>query len=206
MPRAWCAVDWPELLRAACAGIKGAAGEVFARLDSYCVMVAGSQLGFDLTAKLGASDIVQKSFMEAFARFTTFGGSTEADMRAWLRTIIDHNVIDAVRHYRGAQRDHPSASNRSTPRWRRALSINEPPSHEFSAASGTTLSPKPWRDFLRTGGDIVELRYRDGLDFAAAAHAAGLTEANARKLCACAIQELRGLLVDAEDHLDESHG
>lgn len=189
------ALDWPALIAAACMGDDGAAGEVFARLANYCTMVAGSRLPADLGSKLGASDIVQKSFVEAFSQFASFSGSTEAEIRGWLRTIIDRNVIDAVRHYRHtARRD--SAKERSLD-GSGALDLADsgrPPSFAMRRLEEDGALAQAVAALDEKRRRIIELRFRDGLAFREAAAAMGISEVSARKLCSRAVDDLRKML------------
>jgi RNA polymerase sigma-70 factor (ECF subfamily) len=52
-----------------------------------------------------ASDIVQQSLLDAFARRDQFRGTTDAELAAWLREILKHNLVDAQRHQLRGKRD-----------------------------------------------------------------------------------------------------
>ncbi len=43
--------------------------------------------------------------MDAFAKRDQFRGTTEAELAAWLREILKHNLADALRHQRRDKRD-----------------------------------------------------------------------------------------------------
>jgi RNA polymerase sigma-70 factor (ECF subfamily) len=188
-------MEWPSLLAAARAGVGDALGEVFERLDSYCRLVAGSELSPDLRPKVGASDVAQKSLLEAFDRFANFQGETEAEVRVWLSKIVQNNVIDAARHYRDAER-------RTTSR--------EQPLDAGSFVGVAARGPSPSLAFRRQEDDlalrqaiaqlteaqrtVLEKRYRDGLDYRAIAAELESTEVAVRKLYSRAIQSLRKLL------------
>lgn len=188
-------MEWPCLLDAARAGVGDALGEVFERLDSYCRLVAGRELSAELQPKVGASDLAQKSLLEAFARFSSFQGQTEAELRAWLSTIVNHNAIDAARHFRDAER-------RSS---RRELSLDG-----GHGGGVTSRGPTPSLALCRQEDDIalhraisrltqpqravLEMRYRDGLDYRQIAAALDSSEVAVRKLYSRAIEALRNLL------------
>jgi RNA polymerase sigma-70 factor (ECF subfamily) len=44
--------------------------------------------------------VVQETFLEAHRDFGRFQGDTEADLLAWLRRILLHNLANVTRHYR----------------------------------------------------------------------------------------------------------
>jgi RNA polymerase sigma-70 factor (ECF subfamily) len=66
---------------------------------------ADLELASHLRAKEGASDLVQDTFLEAHRQFASFRGDSEPELRAWLRRILEHNLLDAARRYfRAAKR------------------------------------------------------------------------------------------------------
>jgi DNA-directed RNA polymerase specialized sigma24 family protein len=54
----------------------------------YLLMIANDVIGPQLRAKLGASDLVQGTFLEAQRHIEVFRGKTRAEMRAWLAAIL----------------------------------------------------------------------------------------------------------------------
>jgi RNA polymerase sigma-70 factor (ECF subfamily) len=71
----------------------------------YLRLLARLQLDHRLQSKLDPSDIVQQTMLEAFAKREQFRGSTEAEWLAWLRTMLAHNLADAVRAFAQDKRD-----------------------------------------------------------------------------------------------------
>src|SRR5437867_3142758 len=53
----------------------------------YLTLVARRAIGPELAPKLGASDVVQETFLAAQQRAESFRGRTEPEWRAWLRAI-----------------------------------------------------------------------------------------------------------------------
>jgi RNA polymerase sigma-70 factor (ECF subfamily) len=68
----------------------------------YLLMVADRELGDDLKAKVGASDVVQETFLKAQRGFARFRGRTEGELRLWLLRILRNNVSSLARRYRKA--------------------------------------------------------------------------------------------------------
>jgi RNA polymerase sigma-70 factor (ECF subfamily) len=58
-----------------------------------------------LGRKLDASGVVQETFLEAHQNWPQFQGKTQAELSAWLRQILAHNLADAVRALRREKRD-----------------------------------------------------------------------------------------------------
>jgi RNA polymerase sigma factor (sigma-70 family) len=144
--------------------------------------------------------------MEAFARFPVFSGHSETEIRSWLTTIVQHNVIDAARHYRIAQRRTHL----------RELRIDS----ENGAAEIPSSCPTPSLALRRQEQDValeralaklsesqrrvVELRYRDGHDYRQIAETMAISEVAARKLYSRAIEQLRKLLATEDGSTDQS--
>ena len=55
--------------------------------------------------KLDASDIVQQTLMVAFSKREQFRGSTDAELAAWFRQILKHNLLDGLRNSQRDKRD-----------------------------------------------------------------------------------------------------
>lgn len=91
--------DPARWLPAARAGSREALGQVLEECRRYLLRIANQRLAPDLQAKGGASDIVQQTFLEAQRDFAGFQGETEAELRAWLRQLLVHNLANFRRHY-----------------------------------------------------------------------------------------------------------
>jgi len=55
-------------------------------------------------AKLDASGIVQQTLLDAHLAQAEFRGTTEAELAAWLRTILANNLLNAVRSWKTQKR------------------------------------------------------------------------------------------------------
>lgn len=75
-------------------------------LRDYLLLIANEELNPQLQAKLGASDVVQQTLALAHERIGQFRGSTQAEIKAWLKQILRNCLYDAERRYiAGKQRD-----------------------------------------------------------------------------------------------------
>lgn len=72
---------------------------------SYLTLVADSQMNAKLRAKEEPSDIVQETMLEAHRDFERFRGRTDAELRAWLRTILTNNLVSAARYHSRQKRN-----------------------------------------------------------------------------------------------------
>lgn len=73
---------------------------------NYLHLLAEAQMDRRLRVRFSPSDLVQETLLEAHRDFPQFRGSTEAEFLAWLRQILVHNLIVAVRrHVEAGKRD-----------------------------------------------------------------------------------------------------
>lgn len=72
----------------------------------YLRSLAELQLNPRLQSKEDASDVVQLTLLQAHQDLPTFRGKTDAALRAWLKTILDHQIINLVKRYKTKKRDH----------------------------------------------------------------------------------------------------
>lgn len=87
-------------------GSASAQGTLFERFRVYLLLAAKRELDPALRAKLGASDLVQETFLHAQQGFEQFRGQSEEELAAWLHQILRHNAGQAVRRFRlAAKRD-----------------------------------------------------------------------------------------------------
>lgn len=193
--------DWNDLLDAARAGDEQALGQVCEQVRGYLLLTADRGLYDGLRAKLGASDVVQQSMLEAQQDFDRFVGSSKAELRAWLVRIVEHTLLDASRRYRQTQRRDLS----------REVSVdgsNECAKIAARQATASSLLCRRERDeaLMRAVNQlpprrrrIIELRHRDGWPYERIAREMGMTEVAARKLWSRAVEELQRKLVASDD-------
>src|SRR5262245_39796086 len=71
----------------------------------YLRALAQIELGRRLRSKVDPSDIVQQSLLEAHQDLANLKGKTEAELVAWLRTILSRNLLNTARDYGAQKRD-----------------------------------------------------------------------------------------------------
>ncbi len=94
-----------ELIRRCRAGEGRAREQLFDRYQAYLGVLARAQLGRQLRAKVDPSDVVQQTLLEAHRDFGSFQGTHEAELLAWLRRILAHNLFNEARRFNAQQRD-----------------------------------------------------------------------------------------------------
>lgn len=190
--------DWPALINLARNGDDEALGLIITQLQEYLLVVANQGLSDNLQAKFGASDVVQQSLIEAQQSIASFNGNSEGEIRAWLKKIVLHNLVDSARRYtntrsRDSEREIPFENigqtlpcNGETPSWFLRQD-------EIDLQLLTALNQLPERQ-----RQVVEQRHRFGRTYEEIAAELGATEVAVRKLWSRAIKKLRHLL--ASDH------
>src|SRR5262245_28352327 len=98
------AQDAGRWLAEARAGDREALGRALEVCRRYLLLIAERQLDADLRAKGGASDLVQETFLEAQRDFGRFEGTSEAELRGWLRRMLLNNLGHFTRRYRTHKR------------------------------------------------------------------------------------------------------
>jgi RNA polymerase sigma-70 factor (ECF subfamily) len=90
-----------EWLTQARAGSHEALGQALEACRRYLLEIARQELDPTLQAKGGASDVVQEAFLDAQRDFGQFSGTSDGELRAWLRQLLLHHVYKVARRYRG---------------------------------------------------------------------------------------------------------
>lgn len=71
----------------------------------YLSLIARPLWDDELRAKQDVSDLVQQTLLDAHLHFENFKGSTPAELAGWLRSVLAHNIADAMRAHRRLKRD-----------------------------------------------------------------------------------------------------
>lgn len=175
-------------------GSFSAVGQLLDHFREYLLAVANEELPSDLAAKIGASDVVQETCYQATRDFRDFRGQTEPELRAWLRKILLHNLIDAQRRFQGTQArsvDREESGPGVISRLLADLLSPDPaPSavaatHEALAALETAMATLP-EDYRK----VIRLRHFDAMPFEEIGVAMARSAEAARKLWARAVEQL----------------
>jgi RNA polymerase sigma-70 factor (ECF subfamily) len=110
----------------------GVDGEELARrLESfrnYLLLLARARLDGRLRSKLDPADLVQQTMTRALERREQFRGASDEQRAAWLRTLLAHVMVDALRkHARpdGAERSLEAALEQSSARLEALLAADQ---------------------------------------------------------------------------------
>jgi RNA polymerase sigma-70 factor, ECF subfamily len=160
----------PRELAAARAGSTESLGRLLEAHRTYLLLVACRELGPELRAKGGASDLVQETFMEAQRDLCRFQGDTEREFRAWLRQLLRHNLSNFARRYRDTEKRllvREVSLNGSGTKLRLAdLSADGPRPQERALRDEQSLLVRNALDRLPEDyREVLLLRCRDGCSF-----------------------------------------
>src|SRR5262245_26973640 len=81
-------------IEAARAGCTKALGALLGACRPLLVRAAKEQLPADVREKESASDVVQKTLLDAQQGFDNFRGATTEEFRGWMRRILHNNVLN----------------------------------------------------------------------------------------------------------------
>jgi RNA polymerase sigma-70 factor, ECF subfamily len=186
------------MFNAARAGSSEALGRLLEECQNYLLLVADREIGADLRAKAGASDIVQETFLEAQRDFHRFQGSTQEEFRGWLRRLLLNNMANTARRFKGTSKRDP----------RREVVLDQSDStigiqltDAIPTPSRILVAEEEQRELLDAINrlpehyrDAILLRHRDGMSYAEIGEKLGRTPEAVRKLWARAIELLQELL------------
>jgi RNA polymerase sigma-70 factor (ECF subfamily) len=91
--------EFARLSSAARGGCVESLGHLVESCRKYLLLVANRSLDRDLRVKMGASDLVQDTLLAAQRGFVRFEGSTDRELRLWLRRILLNRICSAQRTY-----------------------------------------------------------------------------------------------------------
>ena len=85
-------------------GCADALGDLVEACRPYLLLIANQEFDGRLQAKLGASDIVQETLLQARNDIGAFQGNSQRELYSWLRQILLNEVTDAHRHFHNARK------------------------------------------------------------------------------------------------------
>ncbi len=175
-------------------GVQEALGQALQACRPYLLLIAEGQLDPALRAKGGASDLVQETFLEAQRDFVRFHGTTEAELRAWLRQLLLHNLSNFARRYcetgkRQLNREVPLQDG-ETLGAERVAAPTPPPGDAVIAAEETAALQRALQRLPDDYRRVLTLRYHEGRSFDEIARLLGRSANAVRKLFARAVERM----------------
>jgi RNA polymerase sigma-70 factor (ECF subfamily) len=147
------------------------AGQPLECYRAYLDLLARAQLPSPLRSRIGPSDIVQQTLLQAHRKRDQFRGHGEAEFRAWLRAILARRIADEARRGgpgpAGRPRSMERALEASSRRLERWLAADE------SSPSRRLMRQERLLELAEAMGRLpedqrtaLELRYLHGLSVA----------------------------------------
>jgi RNA polymerase sigma-70 factor (ECF subfamily) len=180
-------------------------GELLQTYQHYLRLLAATQIGRRLKARISPSDLVQETLLAGYRDFAQFHGQTERELVVWLRQILIHRLHVFVRHHlltgkRDARREYSletiqHALHHSTVNLEAALAdpVSSPSSDLIRRESAVLLADQ----LARLSADyreVIVLRHLHGLSFEEVACRMNRGCGAVRMLWLRAIRELRKAL------------
>jgi RNA polymerase sigma-70 factor (ECF subfamily) len=178
-----------------------AQGPDLEQFRDYLCLLARLQVDSRLRGKLDPSGVVQETLLEAHQATPQLQGRSEAEVLAWLRRALAHNLADAIRKLGAVKRDAAreeslqEALEQSSSRLENWLAVEQSsPSqkierHEQTLRLAAALTRLP--DKQR---QAVELRHLQGLSLAEVARELACSKAAVVGLLHRGVDKLRQLL------------
>ncbi len=160
----------------------------------YLTLIAQRAIGPELAPKLGASDVVQETFLAAQQHVETFRGRTELEWRGWLKAILLHHLANQRRHHAAAKRRGPDNGPPRHPRADHDTHTVTPPSRilmrrerDEALAAAVDRLPEHYRQ-------VVRWHHHDRLGFGEIAMRLGISADAAQKIWGRALVRLKDML------------
>jgi RNA polymerase sigma-70 factor (ECF subfamily) len=139
-----------------------------ARYREYLRSLAGARVDARLQAQFDASDIVQEAMLKAHRARDQFRGQTEQELAAWLKTILNNTLANAVRtcsRQRIVRSHYPNTATEASSIHGEPSPVDSQPAPDETAAKNEQLL-RLARALARLPIDqrqVMELRHLQGL-------------------------------------------
>jgi RNA polymerase sigma-70 factor (ECF subfamily) len=190
------AADCERWIAEARGGSRSALDRLLAACSPYLLAVAKREFSAALRSRLDPVDIVQDTLLKAWWNFRHFRGATEADLLAWLRQILRHNLADERRRdVRRALHSVPLALAAATPQPKKdADGLSQSPEQQAQAQERREALEAALRRLPEHYRQVLRLHTQEDLTFAQAGERLHCSAEAARKLWRRAAEKLARLL------------
>ncbi len=200
--------DYPSAAGATCAvGQAEVLGRALEAFRGYLTLVAQRELSQDLAAKVGASDLVQDTFLAAGRDIAHLRGRSRAELRTWLKGILEHLLANTRRRYRETRKRRVGLEVSYGPVAGETLGV------VAANVSGSATSPSgramrhEREDGLREAmvqlpehyREVIQWHHQERLPFEEIAARLGISPEAARKLWGRALLRLRAAMGPGHD-------
>lgn len=188
-----------QLLRAAVAGDRHAAGQLFIRYEPLLRRRLGNWIPPDLQALISVEDLLQDTYRAALIGIGRFRLPEVGSIAAWLSRIAQRQFVNACRHFRAAKRglrrqlrnDRDGHSVPVETLLRRVHQTSWTASRSAVRREQIHLLYAAMNALREEYRDAVKMRYIEGKSVNEVAEALGRTPTAVQMLCHRGTQELR---------------
>jgi len=174
-------------------------GDLLDGYRSYLHLLSRGALTPELRTKVDASDVVQETMLRATDRFAQFRGKTEAELTAWLRSILASRLAKLVRAYFRTrrrdvrlERELARELDRSSQALDRSLVLAQSsPSQRASRKEQAVLLADAIEELPPDHREVIVLRHLEGLTFPEVARRMDRSVGSVEKLWVRALPRLR---------------
>lgn len=192
---------WSKILAEARAGSADALGCLLDGFRPYLWVIAHHDIDLPMQAKVGGSDLVQESLINAYRRFDDFTGESRDELQAWLAHILRNVVANQRRRYnadrRQLSRESPLEANSSVRQRNELADGGETPSQLAGRRETGRLVRQAVAQLPAHYQEILRLRSEERRPFEEIARLIGRSPDGARMLWGRAIRKLHSLLDNA---------
>ena len=184
------------LLKDAQAGNEIAAGKLLELYRPFLLQIANNELDPRLKSKVGSSDVVQQSMLDAGASLTQFVGEAPAAFQAWLRRILLNNLANQNRYYRTDKRNvgrevQLSGTDSKAAQIDELLADGLSKSDDLARREELSVVAQILSKMSDDHRLVIQMRNQENRTFAEIGNALGRSTEAARKLWARAIEVLK---------------
>jgi RNA polymerase sigma-70 factor (ECF subfamily) len=183
--------SFSELITRSKAGNREAIDQLIASYRDYLLLVANQSVGRQLQRKVAPSDLVQSACLQAHQHIKDFQGKTQAELLAWLRTILHNELLQTHRQFKTDKRDlEREQSGSALDFWQEQDKLRTPSTEAILNEEAEQLREA----LLRLSPDhrqAILLRNWERLPFEEIGQRMGRTTDAAKKLWSRAVQQLR---------------
>ena len=185
-----------DLVFRARSGDTAAAGLLLEKYRPYLRILAQRLLDQNLAARLDASDLVQQTCLSVLGRLPQFDGRDEGQFIAWLKSIHEHNIQDAIRdHLKTAKRAAGREVAVDAEQLAAQLRASSPSQRVLVGESAARLAAA-LQDLPEDQREAVRLRYLEGRSLAEIAERMNRTVVAAAGLVKRGLIQLRRMMLN----------
>lgn len=189
-------------------GCEKSQADLIKHLQSYMALVATKKMNPKFQAKFGESDIVQQSIAVAIEKFPDFGGSSKGELFAWVKAILQNQLLQNQRALLSDKRDMFREQRiQSTPSGHVLPGFVDryaTPGSEAIRQEHTTCVEAALQNLPEEYRTVIRLRNWEQLSFPEIGKRMNRTANAATKLWYRALIELRKSLSQLEESNDET--